>query len=779
VMGRDISKILFLRVIYLTVIMVMIAIELTNASQYTLTGIVLDSESKKPIHGASVIIEKSNAGTETDSSGRFVLNNMYEGSYILQVSHIGYETKEITCRVDSEKQSENLTIHLVPKIVMLKGIVVSPGQYSLIETPPNSHENLSQQTITNMPQINDDAFRAVARLPGIAANDFSARFTVRGGEYNEVLVNLDGMRLYEPFHLKEVDGGVISIIDGSAIQNIDLMTGGFSSKYGDKLSGVFDITSKQVQPDKKSVSAGVSFVTAFTRSEGTFDHNKGSWLLSARKGYAEYVLNLSEEGKQIVPKYYDVFSKVQYQIGKNSVVAIHTLHAKDKLTFIGEDENSGDTARSQYANSYVWFTLWSNLSQDLTSQTVLSTGQVNHKRYGLIPGLYHVSDINDFMFTGLKTDWDYNLSGSLSVQMGGEIQDIWANYIYWGRDNYGTRMSANFKRNGTKRSFYISSRAVLSGHIITEAGLRNDWANYSSDNVVSPRISCAYVFRKGSILRASWGNYYQLEGIDEIAVGYGERVYHPAQKCEQYVIGFEKEFSHSVSFRIEAYQKLYSHLRPSFSNASNSMQTFPEVDDDRIMIDHERKKSHGIELFLKRDGGGIFSWWFNYTYAKVTDSVKKITSPSEYFSKYSNIVLPGSKDQRHSLNCDFLFRPTPRWLISTSFQLHSGWPYSTAHYDSTYIEYRHAYMYSVTVDPLWSSRYPLFHQLDMRISRIFPLSRGKITFYVEIYNVYNRKNTRFINEDFDETGTNVTHEHNEEDWLGRIPSLGISWNWTF
>ena len=93
--------------------------------------------------------------------------------------------------------------------------------------------------------IDNDIMRASQIFPGVVSNDFSARFSVRGGEKDEILVRLDGMELYEPFHLQDY-GGALSVIDLGLLDRADLLMGGFPAKYGGKMSGVFDIVSKVI-----------------------------------------------------------------------------------------------------------------------------------------------------------------------------------------------------------------------------------------------------------------------------------------------------------------------------------------------------------------------------------------------------------------------------------------------------------------------------------------------------------------------------------------------------
>ena len=92
--------------------------------------------------------------------------------------------------------------------------------------------------------LGDDPLRAVSRLPGAAASDFTAKANIRGGEADEMLVRFDGLRLFNPFHFKDFQS-LFSTIDPGIIRGIDVYTGAFPAAFGDRMSGVIDIASLQ------------------------------------------------------------------------------------------------------------------------------------------------------------------------------------------------------------------------------------------------------------------------------------------------------------------------------------------------------------------------------------------------------------------------------------------------------------------------------------------------------------------------------------------------------
>ena len=129
-----------------------------------------------------------------------------------------------------------------PEPVRIEKIVVTPGRFTIYEGT-SARISLSKQEIEKFPLIDNDVMRAGHIFPGVVSSDYSARFSVRGGEKSDISVRLDGMELYNPYHLQDF-GGAVSLIGIDLIQNTELLIGGFPAEYGEKMSGVFDITTR-------------------------------------------------------------------------------------------------------------------------------------------------------------------------------------------------------------------------------------------------------------------------------------------------------------------------------------------------------------------------------------------------------------------------------------------------------------------------------------------------------------------------------------------------------
>jgi hypothetical protein len=476
------------------------------------------------------------------------------------------------------------------------------------------------------------------------------------------------------------------------------------------------------------------------------------------------------------------------------------LHAHDDMKIIGEEDDAGDTLITDYGNSYAWMTLWSEFHPRLFAQTVVSVGKVDHNRYGRDVGVYgefwtdaEASDEEDFQFAGFKTDWEYEQSDLLVLKFGSEIQSRKATYDYINRDynwDYISTPDSSYidstgvdsiyttmEKSGARIGSYLAGRFRVAEPLVAEIGLRYDHISYSGDDDISPRLNLAYNIDDKTTLCAGWGYYYQSEGIHEIVVGDGETDFYPSQRAELWVAGIEHEFDSGIRFRVEAYDKLYTNLRPAYRNSFDDIEAFPELENDRTVIFRKNGSSRGIEFYLKKDTGGKFSWWSSYAYAKSEEDVDHIYFPPEDVSAYYDITIPTPQDQRHTFYLDLHYRPTNRWQLSTAFQYHSGWPYTDVFLASQNTP--EGTLYWLQADEQWGARLDPYHRLDLRINRYFPLSKGRITAFIEILNIYNQKNVRKYNYHLRLIGGRLDYGRDSENWFGWMPSFGISYDINF
>jgi len=758
----------------------------------TIKGQVVDAKTKEPLTGVGIFIIGENIGARTDSNGDFLISELAGRAYTLRFSRSGYETKSIESVTIGEDGMANLHVELMEEVILLKDLVVTPGRFGIMgaETPA-VRQTLSRKDIKTLPQFGEDLYRAVNRLPGVSpSNDYSAKFVVRGGEHDEVLVLMDGLEIYEPFHMRDVNGGALSIIDVDAVEGIDLMTGGFSAEYGDRLSGVFNIKSRKAPEDQRIFTAGISMLNARASSQGTFSNNKGSWLVSARRGYMDLALKMMGEDEDFKPTYYDVLGKAGYRLSENHTLSVNFLHAGDDTDLA---EGDGDVSHTEYGNTYGWLTLKSILSPGLFAETVASIGQVTHKRegtafYGGSQDLdFTVTDSRDFDLYGLKQSWSFELSQRHYLKWGFDVKKLTADYDYSSEDwEYYRDAEGNshpeiditqIKMNpsGHKLGAYLANRFRIFSPLTTEIGLRYDYASYTGDKLLSPRLNLVYALGKQTFIRCGWGHFYQTQGIHEIDVQDGEKELYGAELAEHRVIGFEHYFSRGIHLRLEGYQKELSDLRPEYRNWRGGIEFFPELVHDRVKVMLDGSTAKGIEIYLKNDSGGKFTWWASYALAEATDNLRSYARKDVEIQ--FNDELPGVYDQRHAFYFDINYRPNPVSHLNLAWQCRTGLPYTNVVLKETILADGTTGYYAEADEP-HGERYPAFHRLDLRVSRDFNTSKGRITAFLEIMNLYNRGNVRMYSYILrcDEPG-DCRLEKRAEHSFGLLPSIGITWSW--
>lgn len=776
-----------------------------------LSGMVLDEETGEPLVGVSIAVVDVGRGSISGEDGTFMIPSMTPGTYAVRFSSIGYETRVLE-DVDIEGDSTtHLDIALEQKLIRLKEIIVTPGAFAIMESESSTIQSLSREDIESVSQLGEDIYQVVNRLPGVSSSDFSARFTVRGGEHDEILALLDGMELYEPFHLKDIGAGALSIVDAEVIEGIDLLTGGFTAEYGNRLSGVFDMRTKRPRTDGTRYGLGVSLMNMRAMGEGTFADERGSWLFSARRGYLDIVLGIVGATDDVPsPVYYDIFNKVQYQLHPEHTLSLNVLHARDRMRGTGPEEvirtlehpeggggsSAEDETNTGYGNSYVWLSLKSSVTATLFARTIASAGKVTRDRYGIdyrkLPGRpdlvnYEIDDERTFDMVGLKQDWQYELSDRVYLKWGAEAKRLLSDYRYHKKNLVSTthrdepvaepemvETSTSLDREGSTLGAYLSNRIQLVDPLVLELGLRYDRASYTGDGDWSPRANGMLRLGDRTFLRCGWGKFRQYQGIHDMDVRDGHDTYYPAEVAEHWTAGVEHILPGGVQFRAEGYHKSLGDLQPSFRNWMGDFGFFPEAMSDRVEVIPERATSRGVEVYMKRDTGGRITWWGSYALAQVEERLLAVDA-EEITVAYGR-KQPGPNDQRHALNLDVNYRPNRRWTYNISWTYHTGWPY-TRHYYRESATADGAVSHEVVAGELNGERLPAYHRMNARATRRLDTSHGRVRFFVELVNLYNHDNVAsyhyHVRQDAD---GGFFYERDEENWFPLLPSIGMSWS---
>ena len=772
----------------------------------SVAGTVIDLESRQPIAGARVSLVGT-VGSQravTDLQGRYTFRNVVAATYAIEVRRIGYEPITHGGVLVAIGAQVAVPFSLTAIAFRLANVTVAPGSYSLLGATPSVHQTLSREAIETAP-FGEDLFRAMNRLPGLTSGDYGAHFSIRGGRHDETLILLDGLELYEPFHLKDFNEGALSIVNVETIDGVELLTGGFPAQYGDKRSGVMNIIARRPRSEGTQVSVSASLTSANALAEGTFAKSRGAWLLSGRRGFVDLLFSLINKKETKAPSYEDVFGTMRYTLHPHHTLAFNVLQASDRYRFtikgttgFRDSIPTIEAADNSYGNAYAWITVRSLLGPRVTVRSLASTGSVTASRMGdehhaVIPLEYYgVRNTRNFTVSSIKQDYTYQGSERWILDWGFDARRLHAKVTRENRvtqnpdspivDTTGyyphiTRSARN--TDGNTLAAYVSNRWQVLPRLTLESGLRYDAATYSHDRDVSPRVHAMVRLADRTTLRAGWGEYRQRQGIaDENAFDRLNR-YFRSERSAQWTAGVAHERTDSGSWRVEAYRKSGSRLRPILRNWKAGLNVFPESAEDRILVYPEATTSTGLELSLAQRFGQRADVRVNYAFAKVDERVSRIDNLNDRGKLVFSPTHGAPQDQRHALNADLTYRPATNWSITGALTFHTGWPITEE--IGTPVRLRNGTMdLSIGPDSLYGGRLPAYQRIDLRVTRRKRTASGEFRVFAEVINLSNHENVlgydaRRIR---DASGAPVL-VRDVETWFSILPSLGLSWSRRF
>jgi len=740
---------------------------------------ILEGRGLRIIYSTDVVRPEMIVGTEPKSTDpRRVLDELLREHHLHATS--GPHGSIVIVR-DAEKPAPRAVKAKPPQMpVALESIVVTPSHFTIFTSEPEGHQFLSREEVRKVPHLGDDVYRAFDRLPGITGLDVSARFNIRGGQEDETQVLMDGAEIYDPFHVRDLYRA-FSTIDAEAIGAVDVLTGGFPLQYGGRMSGVIDISS--LKPSARHhTELGIGILNQRILTNGTFHDDGSEYLLSFRRGYLHELLKLIDSNNGgINPSYYDLLGKVETTLNDRTVVSADVFVSGDALK-IHED---GGQAHGSYSDRYAWVNLRNALLPKLFAQTVGSVGRIATHRVGNYGSSSAeeegvVNDDHVFDFVALRNDSSWDVSDRNVLKAGVAVKRLRARYDYVGHSiirvsllhvNEGIQTierDASARANGNDVAAYASDRIAVTPHLVVEAGARVDAQSYAPDGThVAPRINAAYALGAHATLRASWGRFYQAQGINELQVEDGITTFLRAERADHRVLGAQYDFGRGYSARAEVYDKRFTQLRPRFENIFDRVVIYPELHADRLRIDAISGEARGGELLFRKAGTSV-SGWISYARASAHDVL--VDAPGS--GGISPTVVPRAWDQRHTATFNIDYRLGTHWNFDVAGVYHSGWP--TTPVDGVLVNN----VFHTVLGAYNSDRLPAYRRVDLRASHTIDTSRGGLSFFVELFNVFGIRNVSGVDGysfNLDAHGVITGHRHIEV-VLGVVPSFGITYS---
>ncbi len=301
---------------------------LLQAQDATIEGYVSDAGGKGVAFVSVGVVNIARPiGTTTAENGFFSLPVPAGIDLKIVFSHTSYQSAERTLNLQAG-QKKTMQVSLNTATVEMEEISVQGDRRK-----NSAYVNLSPLAGQSLPGIAGGVEGLVMSLPGVNnSNELSSQYSVRGGNFDENLVYVNGIEIYRPFLTRSGEQEGLSFVNPDLVQTLTFSSGGFDARYGDKMSSVLDIRYKQPQAFQGSV--GLSFMGGHLHLEGVTKNRKFSYLLGLRQKNSQLVLKKLDKSGQYKPSFTDFQVLLAWQADPRNRIELlgNIAHNRYKFT---------------------------------------------------------------------------------------------------------------------------------------------------------------------------------------------------------------------------------------------------------------------------------------------------------------------------------------------------------------------------------------------------------------------------------------------------------------
>lgn len=742
----------------------------SNAQKHTISGYVKDKDTGEVLIGANIYNKADLKGTTANAYGFYSLT-LPEDSVHIIFSFVGYQPiiSDFYLDKDIELNIElSSSIELDEVVVTAEEEIQQQSQMSSITVPVKQIQKLPAL----MGEV--DVLKVLQLLPGVqSGTEGSSGLYVRGGGPDQNLILLDGVPIYNASHLF----GFFSVFNADAINNVELIKGGFPARYGGRLSSVVDISMKEGSTKEFKGTATIGLIASKVTLEGPIKNENTTFLVSARRTYIDIltrpIIKAANDGNGTAGYYfYDMNAKLN-----------HKFSNKDRLFlsgFLGEDkayskyENSYDDPYGNYHRSYTdeFGLKWGNIIgavrwNHLFNPKLFSNVTLTYSRYkfrvfedskssttdqsGTTNDDYAIqynSGINDW---AAKIDFDYIPTPNHYVRFGlsGIHHHFNPGVLSFQSAEIDT-VAGSFDKDDLEFASYIEDDFKVTDALKLNAGIHFSGFNVDSKTYLSlqPRISLRYLLNSGVALKASYAQMAQyIHLLTNSGIGLPTDLWVPStgnirpQTSFQYAIGAAKTFNKTYELSAEAYYKEMRNLieykdGASFTSVNKDWQ-------DKVEIGNGR--SYGVELFAQKKLGRL-TGWVGYTLSWTDRQFENINFGKRFPYRY---------DRRHDISITSVYKASEKIELSAAWVFGTGnavtlptESYARENEPSDY-NYYSSYNGLDYYDSRNGFRMKNYHRLDFSISWVKQKKNGVGRFTLGVYNLYNHKNPFYMDLGFD------------------------------
>ena len=727
-------------------------------------GKVIDKVTQQPLPGANVLIVNTNLGASTDFNGKYEIKNIPFGEYQIRASIIGYKSVVKTDVMVMSGSAPELIFELEEEAIELEDIVVRSDYFETSRLDLISTRGFSNEEIRRSPGGFEDVIRALSVLPGVAQADGGRNdLIVRGGAPSENLYLVDGYKVQNINHFgtQGATGGPLSYINLDFVSGTSFSTGGFSVNNGDKLSSSLSIDLRKGRQDRIGGKATISASQFGLNVEGPISQNS-QFIYSARRSYLDFIFKAADFS--FVPEYWDILGKLDFDIDESNSFSVLVISAIDNINYFN------DTEDQRYDNSSIIGSEQLQYLAGLKYRHLIDNGFINlslsrnfvdydtQQRDSLLVPVY-LNKSKEIENT-FNAELTYKLSNKSDLTIGGDAKliNFDANILLPNYETtYGDSLpttALDTTNNYYKGAVYINYNTVLFERLISNLGVRGDYFSALDDKFYfSPRLSLSYQLSDLTKINFSTGIYYQSPAYLWLV---GDKINSSLRnmRVNQFILGFDHYLKSDALIKVEGFYKDYSDyavsLIRSYLTLANTGAGFGDENYESFGLEPLTAggtgNAKGVELSLQKK----LSDTPYYGIASITYSVANYTA-------LDKVERTGSYDQTWIVSLSGGYKISTEWEASLKFRYSTGSPYTpyNSYGSQNVIDYN-------------TLRFPANHSLDLRVDKFWYFSGWSLITYIDIQNIYNRKNITSIR--WDER--TQSPEFNEA--IGILPSIGIS-----
>ncbi|MCC5907151.1 MAG: carboxypeptidase regulatory-like domain-containing protein [Balneolaceae bacterium] len=700
-----------------------------QAQNVSLQGFITDGSSGQVLPGANVILfeagqEEVFRGTATDQNGFYSIGGILPGHYDVRISYLGYVTHEEALDLGDERRI-TLSKALLPRVEHLDDLVITVRGGATNQTVGHQRIRPADLSRAPTPAGTGDLASYLQIQPGVvAAGDRGGQLFIRGGTPSQNMVFMDGMLIYQPFHIV----GFFSAFPEDLVSVADFHSGGFGARYSGRVSSVIDVQMKDGHMYENRGAASISPFVAGLRAEGPIKEGESSWIASVRHSLIEHLGGtfLGEEQPLKFQSHYLKLSHSSDEVRCSGTV----LHSYDRGRM---DTASGDEVH------------WGNLTMGgrclaLAGSGALLDVRMNFSRVSNTMDVGHSelqSAVNRFVVDGHVSQ----PAGRITVGYGGYILMKFLNYDI--QEMFFTPQVDVEELIGA--GMHLEATVPMGSRVHIQPGVALNFIPGGYGASMEPRFSARWnpFGREEEELSAAFGLYRQpLVGVADrrdvssVFTGWMPVPIGSSQKEAIHALaGWSQALSPVLQWSVEGFYKRVRN-QPVTTWSTNA----------QFITDLTLARGHvyGGDVRVEYQGSSVYgSLGYGYTWTQYETAQEHF---STWFGEPVQRFHP-PHDRRHQINALTSAEAGP-YSLSLGWQLGSGLPYTRPFGFDDRIQFENKLPNIMTelgvpriiMDRPYNARLPVFHRLDISAGRQFRLQETRLNIQAGAVNLYNRAN---------------------------------------